>query len=93
MEKSVGLRYISKFSPQDLLMIGCQSEGKDGNKRTPSFLPLGRRRWCHFVRRGRGGGEQVWGIHHGLHFAYVTLEVPMTHLFKFIYSGNIKYLH
>lgn len=31
-EKGVDLKYIWGFSPQDLLIIGCQSEEKDGNK-------------------------------------------------------------
>lgn len=40
-EKSVGLRYILEFSPQDLLMMGCQSEERMETKMSPGVLPLG----------------------------------------------------
>ena len=31
-EKWAGLARILEFSPQDLLMVGCQHEEKDGNE-------------------------------------------------------------
>lgn len=31
-EQGVGLKYMWGFSPHDLLIMGCQSEEKDGSK-------------------------------------------------------------
>lgn len=60
--KSVGLRYIVEFRPQDVLMMDCQRERVE-TKTTPSVLPLGTEcLMVPFTEKGKMRGEQVWGI-------------------------------